>query len=295
MATPTPTAWKRAPVDPLRLVKLKVRWKSSAFDPEGYLKNGAAVDIYGRNRYTKVPVSAAGLTSSAHDFQEWVKRNFPDTPTTANYGVDRNQRGADDLSDHAKGEACDIITQKYDGVLGISKRDVDWGAGLFAAVVADMKAGLAAGRRRKNWDGQWVCGLELDTEYVLFHGEICRASEGCVVRKVNSGDPHNDHLHWSGAPRDKPAAALPVLPAPDPTKPPKETRRTLRYRGRAFRRMTGLDVVLVQRVVGAIPMDGIFGPMTSYAVKKWQKTRGITVDGVIGPQSWAEIDKVIAP
>jgi peptidoglycan hydrolase-like protein with peptidoglycan-binding domain len=38
----------------------------------------------------------------------------------------------------------------------------------------------------------------------------------------------------------------------------------------------------VQRVVG-VPADGVFGPQTDAAVKRWQRAHGLTVDGIVGP------------
>ena len=35
--------------------------------------------------------------------------------------------------------------------------------------------------------------------------------------------------------------------------------------------------------------DGIFGVKTEAAVKKWQKDHGLTVDGIIGPKTWASL------
>jgi peptidoglycan L-alanyl-D-glutamate endopeptidase CwlK len=48
----------------------------------------------------------------------------------------------------------------------------------------------------------------------------------------------------------------------------------------------GEHVVKVQEKVGAKP-DGWFGPGTERRVKEWQKANGLTVDGVVGPKTYA--------
>jgi peptidoglycan hydrolase-like protein with peptidoglycan-binding domain len=37
-------------------------------------------------------------------------------------------------------------------------------------------------------------------------------------------------------------------------------------------------------------VDGIFGADTEAAVRRFQRDRGLMVDGIVGPRTWAEID-----
>ena len=59
---------------------------------------------------------------------------------------------------------------------------------------------------------------------------------------------------------------------------------------------TGEDVKHLQRrlnvlISASLVADGIFGVATEEAVKKFQKSSGFTVDGIVGPQTWAAIDR----
>lgn len=49
----------------------------------------------------------------------------------------------------------------------------------------------------------------------------------------------------------------------------------------------GNDVKTWQGVIGAKPVDGIFGVGTEQATKNWQKSKGLVADGIVGPASWA--------
>ena len=45
----------------------------------------------------------------------------------------------------------------------------------------------------------------------------------------------------------------------------------------------GRQVALLQRALGGVKVDGVFGPETEAAVRQFQASRGMTVDGVAGP------------
>lgn len=50
----------------------------------------------------------------------------------------------------------------------------------------------------------------------------------------------------------------------------------------------GADVKVLQSKLNLI-QDGIFGPITEEAVKEFQKTAGLTVDGIVGPKTWDKL------
>jgi hypothetical protein len=50
----------------------------------------------------------------------------------------------------------------------------------------------------------------------------------------------------------------------------------------------GGDVKLLQKYMG-VTQDGIWGPKTTEAVKKWQTSKGLTPDGIVGPKTWLKL------
>ena len=52
----------------------------------------------------------------------------------------------------------------------------------------------------------------------------------------------------------------------------------------------GDDVKLVQKKLGGLAVDGIFGPLTQKAVKAFQKSqKGLVVDGIVGIHTWSRL------
>lgn len=51
----------------------------------------------------------------------------------------------------------------------------------------------------------------------------------------------------------------------------------------------------LQNTLRVTPVDGIFGPITERAVREFQQQHGLTVDGIVGPLTYAQLDKINVP
>ena len=143
-----------------------------------------------------------------------------------------------------------------------------------------------------------------DLQYVIHNRVIWSASTSWQPRAYTGSNPHTDHVHVSGKhgtsngnsstctgydlaaqasnPAFNPCAAPPPLGhAPGSRQLDLETPH-----------LTGADVVFVQKFIGpakAGAADGDFGPNTRDGVLWYQRMRGITADGVVGPNTWAQM------
>lgn len=82
------------------------------------------------------------------------------------------------------------------------------------------------------------------------------------------------------------AAPLPAqhtVAAPPAAAPATTARPTLRQGSR------GAAVADLQRRLGGLTADGVFGPMTRRAVVAFQASRGLAADGVVGPRTWGAL------
>ena len=63
---------------------------------------------------------------------------------------------------------------------------------------------------------------------------------------------------------------------------------------------SGPEVLELQEMLDSIGYacgtpDGVFGNLTAYAVKSFQRDNNLTVDGVVGPATWAALEKATEP
>lgn len=110
-------------------------------------------------------------------------------------------------------------------------------------------------------------------------GEKLRAHEYGWFRTVPS-----ERWHFAYDPaRDKHMPGAVTYPATIRKGAKGETVRRLQ----AALRSAGYRGDLINRVL--VGVDGVFGSATERAVKRWQKAHKLTVDGVVGPATWASL------
>lgn len=134
-----------------------------------------------------------------------------------------------------------------------------------------------------NADGDFEKAKANATELVCHLMEKHNISLGNVV----------PHKHWSGkyCPRnilddgwDKFVAQIASKSIHKPTVAPKPFPGTLFKVG-----SKGSAVKDIQRALGGLVVDGIFGPRTASRVAEFQKENRLGVDGIVGPESWKEL------
>lgn len=98
-----------------------------------------------------------------------------------------------------------------------------------------------------------------------------------------------DRIYGYGRPA---YSGTPSTPAPKP--PPKPTTQAPKWPGRYLTQppvMTGADVKTWQKQMKArgwdIDTDGAYGPDSEEICRAFQKEKGLGVDGVVGPKTWA--------
>lgn len=172
--------------------------------------------------------------------------------------------------------------------------------GVVHAIDVDVN-GVPMGKIVSYIAGRCRAGAENRLQYIIFRRVIWSRSWGWTARAYTGLDPHTGHAHFSSrydqdAGRGEPwglaahfgagaPAAVPP-PAPRPAGPHPAGSRELHLTTPA---LSGADVGYVQRWIGSRqcgPPDGSYGPNTSAGVRWYQRMRGLSVDGRVGPQTW---------
>jgi len=198
--------------------------------------------------------NAGSARPGARALMAWCLDNYPMARNLGIYNY-RPVRGSTSLSIHAEGRALDVGFPVVGG------------------------QAHAEGTRLLNQLG--ARGRELGVQTIIWNRRIysARSPYGRTYTGVN---PHIDHLHVEltrdAGERLTTSTIISILGG---TAPRRVLRLTTPY-------MTGEDVKEVQRRV-AVAADGIYGPATKDAVIRFQRSKGLTADGVVGAQTWAAL------
>jgi peptidoglycan hydrolase-like protein with peptidoglycan-binding domain len=141
------------------------------------------------------------------------------------------------------------------------------------------------------------------TNYVIWNRSIWSRSRGFKKAKYTGSNPHTDHIHtsiqqtvtaennptpWGIAAATGPAGRsaggsaggwpqelvgqLPMLQqSPDERQPVRKLQ------------------ALLSAVAGRLDTDGVFGPMTTTAVRRFQQANGLATDAIVGPKTWTAL------
>lgn len=206
----------------------------------------------------------------------------------------RPMRGKTVLSVHATGRAFDLSRRKTASHKGASRQFLlqvcDWMTEYADQIGLELLCDY-------QWTGQLANGRPAAARIWKCDRVAWKAQTPGSIMYGGSGDwlhieldpEHANHTDWIA-----PMVATmpsPVVPSPAPPEAPTPPA----YNGRPSKKgSTGQQVTLIQQQLNAdgYPCgnaDGKFGPRTDAAVRQFQMDHGLTVDGVVGPKTWAAL------
>jgi murein L,D-transpeptidase YcbB/YkuD len=219
----------------------------------------------------------------------YLRNEFPQGRSLGIYNC-RTVRGAQVSSIHSEGRALDW------GVPMVNGKGSPEGHKIVAllaahgsrlgiqAIIYDRKIWSAASPNGRNYNG-------IAPHYDHLHIELTRNSgENLTLATLYSvlGSSKETEVQPAPAP-----TAPPTAPGPTPTVPPFSPsavckRQVLRLSSR------GPCVTSLQRRLNVLGFnagapDGVFGNKTDAAVRSFQASKRLTVDGIVGPKTWGAL------
>jgi len=201
---------------------------------------------------------ASGPTPGARALEQWLGQEF--VGHSGGIYNCRTVRGSTVPSIHGEGRAVDWMMPVRNGRGHPEGHDV-------------VRTLGAVGRR-------------LGVQAIIFDRTIwsARSPSG---RPYTGVHPHYDHLHIEltrEAGQNLTVAALRLtLAGGVAARVAPAVRPTIRQGAR------GVQVQALQRNLGGLAVDGVFGPKTTEAVRRFQRANGLKVDGIVGRQTWAAL------
>lgn len=204
------------------------------------------------------------------------------------FGI-RSKRGKSSLSVHATGRAADISRRKYGKHPGTSRQNLEKVCDWLVEHAEDIGLEYLADYEYGNGGRGWRC--DRDDWQVYRPGIIAGGGSGDWLHIELQADKA-DSTDWIDAVMSSfPLTSNAPAPADDSSYPGSSTKRG----SRATARIRQIQEKLVEhgarnsRNSGPLVVDGDFGAATDAAVKAFQDARGLTVDGIVGPQTWAAL------
>jgi peptidoglycan hydrolase-like protein with peptidoglycan-binding domain len=214
------------------------------------------------------------VASSLLVLRDEINRRWPnrDKRSDGTIGDEAHRRSKSDHNPNGKGvvRALDV--------------DVD---GINAAWLAEHVRQLGA-----KGDARLV-----DGGYAIFNHRIASEVEGWRWRAYRGSNPHTAHVHVSVSRAERgydSTAAWGVPrgtgPVSDPPIDYEPYRKDVTPGSRQVKLgSAGDDVQYLQRRIGGVEADGYFGKATEARVRWLQEHRGLGIDGIVGPRTWAAV------